>query len=136
MSRLSLITLRPGDWVDDLGAKLRLEVPGLLFRARDAYARACPRHFEIALNEESQRLLQESTSADSEKHAATLKASGFRIEGDEFIERSEIVLRLAQNTTRMEDGKMASFYRWLEKQEGVKATNLRGKRGFRGLKQI
>ena len=136
LSRLSLVTIQPGDWVDDLKPKLRREVPGLLFRAREAYARACPRHFEIALNETSKELLGESTAHDFDKHATLLSLAGLRIEGDGFIPRKEIHLRLTANSsTRLEDGKLASFYRWLEQQPGVRAVKIDGVRGFRGLAQ-
>jgi hypothetical protein len=64
-----------------------------------------------------------------------LKLTGLRIEGDGFVPRSEIVLRLTANTTKGEPGQVASFYRWLGQQPGVRATKIDGVRGFRGLAQ-
>lgn len=131
LSRLSFLTIRPGEWVDGLAGKLRAELPGLLARAREAYVVACPRHFDIQLNDASRELLGESTSADHEKHAAALFNAGLRIEGDDFIARKDIVVRM---NGKLDDGKLASFYRWLDQQPGVRAEKAHGVRGFRGLK--
>ncbi len=133
LSRLSFLTIRPGEWVDGLAGKLRAELPGLLARAREAYVVACPRHFDIRLNEHSEALLEESTSADSEKHAAMLKRAGLRVEGNEFVSRKDILVRLDGKLDAL-SGRAASFYRWLGNQPGVTPfKDASGQRGFKGL---
>jgi hypothetical protein len=132
-SRLTLLTIRPGEWVDALGSRLRLEMPALLAAASDAYASACPRHFEIALNEESLRLLEEATGHESDKFRAALKVGGFVFASDSWVPRSDLVSR-----TKLTDGETKSFYAWLRRQPGVKeakrGAGASAARGFEGIK--
>jgi hypothetical protein len=129
LSRLSLLTIQPGAWVDSLALRLENEVPALLHRARDAYSRGCRQHFAIALNAESLRLLEEATGHESDKFAAVLKVGGFVLDAEQWTSRADLVSR-----TRLNDGETKSFYAWLRRQPGVTEVMRTGVRGFKGIR--
>jgi hypothetical protein len=129
LSRLSLLTIKQGAWVDGLALRLEHEVPALLHRARDAYSRGCRQHFAIALNAESLRLLEEATGHESDKFAAVLKVGGFVLDAEQWTSRADLVSR-----TRLNDGETKSFYAWLRRQPGVTEVMRTGVRGFKGIR--
>lgn len=133
VSRLTVVTMTKGDWIDDLPRRLRAEVPALLDKARGVYARLCPRHHEIKLSDASQALLDETTKADDEAHAATLEYANLVIGGDGRVSRKDIGVRL--KATRADGHKLTSFYKWLARQPGVKEYRTASDRGFIGLKE-
>lgn len=135
LTRLSVVTIDGGAWIDDLPGKLRREVPALLARAHAAYSRLCPTHFEIHLNAAARDALGRATSFEDEQNATAFALTGLRIEGDDFLARAEVFKRLLASGSKLADvNKVASFYRWLERQDGVKAVKQKGTNGFRGLK--
>lgn len=130
LSRLTILTLKPGDWVDDLAHRLRDEMPALLHRARDAYSRACPRHYEIALNATSLRLLNEATGGEADTFRAALLAGGFVFDAVGWVTKAELVAAL-----RLDMAQRTSLYRWLRAQPSVKESADDGDRGFKGLRK-
>jgi hypothetical protein len=134
VSRLSVVRIRQGGWVDDLESRLRREVPALLHRAAARYTALCPQHFAIALNDESKELLGTATAAEDEAHSSALRLCGLKLDGNDFMPRSEIVSRLRAAGFRFQAGELASFYRWL-KAAGAREHKADGVRGYLGVKQ-
>lgn len=135
LTRLTVVTISPlVTFVPNLHRRLRDEVPALLARAREAYARLCPDHFTIGLSERSKGMLLEATAHEEAKYASAFKHSGLQFKEEAFVSRRDIVAQLlACKSPMAEDNKIAGFYRWLKEQPGVQASSRKGVRGFRGV---
>ena len=134
LSRLSLLSIVPGQWVDSLPDRLRSEVPALLFRARRAYSILCPRDFEIALNSASQEALAEATGFETDLFTTALKMASLEVTGskDDEVSGAELLGRLNRHT-KMDAAQLKSFYRWLVAQ-GASKRKGKGGSAWKGIK--